>query len=74
MAKMPGPFFGPSPALTEGELAGLVRLSYPGSHDSAVNSATIIAHVIWAHIERVVFIKNVVKISATVKIKSNVIV
>ena len=52
--------------LTEGELAGLVRLSYPGSHDSAVNSATIIAHVIWAHIERVVFIKNVVKISATV--------
>ena len=53
-------------SLTEGELVGLVRLPYPESHDSGVNSTTIIAHVIWAHIERVVFIKNVVKISATV--------
>ena len=32
----------------------LVRLPYPESHDSGVNGATIIAHVIWAHIERVV--------------------
>ena len=45
-------------SLTEGELVGLVRLPCPGSHDSAVNSTTIIAHVIWAHLMRGVFYKE----------------
>ena len=44
-------------SLTEGVLVGLVRLPNPES-DSAVNSTTMIAHVIWAHPLRGFFYKD----------------